>query len=121
MEIVQDNEELLVEARVGVDAIKHLLPDQLTELRFTTFNSRITPLVHGNVSYISADALTEKDGMPYYVIQVRPQTDSLKNSGIPALKPGMAAEVYVLMESRSVIDYLLTPITDTLRRTLREP
>jgi membrane fusion protein, epimerase transport system len=121
MEIVQDNEELLVEARVGLDAIRHLRMDQLAELRFTTFNTRTTPLVQGNVTYISADALTDKDGLPHYVIQVRPQAESLRQAGIAELKPGMAAEVYVLLESRSVIDYLLAPITDTLRRTLREP
>jgi len=121
MEIVQDNEELVVEAKAGVDAIRHLHLEQKAELRFTTFNSRTTPLVQGNVIYISADALVDKDGMPYYIIQVRAQPDSLRNAGIPALKPGMAAEVYALMESRSVIDYLFTPVTDTLRRTLREP
>jgi len=120
MEIVQDNEELVVEAKVGVDAIRHLHPDQKTELRFTTFNSRTTPLVQGNVIYVSADALADKDGVPYYIIQIRAQPDSLRNAGIPALRPGMAAEVYALIESRSVIDYLFTPITDSLRRALRE-
>jgi HlyD family type I secretion membrane fusion protein len=121
MEIVPDNEGLVVEARVGVDAIKHLHPGQLTELRFTTFNSRTTPLVQGNLTYISADALADKEGLPYYVLQVRAQAESLRSSGIPALKPGMAAEVYVLLESRNVLDYLIAPIADTLRRALREP
>lgn len=121
MEIVPDNEALVVEARVGVDAIKHLRAEQGTELRFTTFNARTTPLVRGSLSYISADALTDKDGQPYYVIQVRAPTDALRAAGIPAIKSGMAAEVYVLLESRSVIDYLISPITDTLRRALREP
>jgi multidrug efflux pump subunit AcrA (membrane-fusion protein) len=121
MEIVPDNEELLVEGKIGVDAIRHLHTDQKAELRFTTFNSRTTPLVLGNVTYISADALADKDGLPYYVVQVRPQADSLRIAGIPALTPGMAAEMYVFMENRSVIDYLLTPISDTLRRAMREP
>jgi HlyD family type I secretion membrane fusion protein len=121
MEIVPDNEELLVEGKIGVDAIRHLHTDQKAELRFTTFNSRTTPLVLGNVTYISADALADKDGMPYYVVQVRPQPDSLRIAGIQALTPGMAAEMYVFMENRSVIDYLLTPISDTLRRAMREP
>lgn len=121
MEIVPDSEELIVEGKVGVDAIKHLHAGQLTELRFTTFNSRTTPLVEGTLSYIAADAVADKDGLPYYLIQVRPHAESLNEAGITALKPGMAAEIYVLVESRSVIDYLLTPITDTLRRTMREP
>ena len=121
MEIVPDNEVLVVEAKVGVDAIKHLHTDQPTELRFTTYNSRTTPLVKGNVTYVSADALADRDGTPHYVIHILPHPDSLRDAGIAMLKSGMAAEVYVLIEARSVINYLLTPVTDTLRRTLREP
>jgi hypothetical protein len=32
----------------------------------------------------------------------------------------MAAEVYILTEGRSALDYLLAPITDTLRQSMRE-
>jgi HlyD family type I secretion membrane fusion protein len=121
MEIVPEADELLVEAQIGVDSIKHLRTGQTTELRFTTFNSRTTPMVDGELSYIAADAMVDKNGVPSFVIQVRPHASSLAKAGIPALKPGMAAEVYVLLESRGVLDYLLTPITDVLRRTMREP
>lgn len=121
MEIVPAADELLVEARVGVDAIKHLRPGQLTELRFTTFNARTTPLVEGELSYISPDALVDADGVPSFVVQVRPHAASLAGAGIAALKPGMAAEVYVLLESRGVLDYLLAPVSDVLRRAFREP
>ena len=75
MEIVPQGEDLIVEARVNVDSIRHPHLNQFAELRFTTFNSRITPLVAGKINYISADALTDKDGLPYYVIRVQPQTD----------------------------------------------
>lgn len=121
MEIVPDGDDLVIEARVGVDAIKHLHMAQETELRFTTYSSRTTPLVRGQLSYISADAMTDKDGLPHYVIQVRAQAESLRNAGIGALKPGMAAEVYALVASRSVFDFLASPVTDTLRRSMREP
>ena len=121
MEIVPLNEELVVEARVGVDAIAHLKHDQLATLRFTTFNSRITPTVTGFVSYLAADAVIDKDGAPSYVIQIRTQAASLSESGIAALKPGMAAEIFVTTQPRRVSDYVFAPITDTLRRALREP
>lgn len=121
MEIVPEGDELLVEAQIGVDSIKHLRPGQTTELRFTTFNARTTPMVEGELSYISADALVDKNGVPSFVVQVRPRAGALARAGISALKPGMAAEVYVLLESRGVLDYLLAPIADVLRRTMREP
>ncbi|WP_207062721.1 HlyD family type I secretion periplasmic adaptor subunit [Motiliproteus sp. SC1-56] len=121
MELVPDDAPLLIEARVGVDAIKHLHLGQPTELRFTTFNARTTPLTRGDLTYISADALADRDGIPRYTIQVEPRQEALENAGIATLKPGMAAEVYVLVESRTVLEYLLAPIHDTLRRSLREP
>jgi hypothetical protein len=32
----------------------------------------------------------------------------------------MAAEVYILTRPRTAMDYLLAPLTDALRRTMRE-
>jgi membrane fusion protein, epimerase transport system len=121
MEIVPLVDKLVVEARVGVDAIGHLRPGQPAKMRFTTFNSRVTPIVNGRLAYISADAVVDKDGVPAIVIQVDADAASVANAGIPALKPGMAAEVYLTTSPRRVIDYLLAPVTDTLLRSMREP
>lgn len=121
MEIVPDDEALLVEAKVAVDAIRHLTPGQRTELRFTTFNSRVTPLVDGKLIYVSADAVADPDGVSRYVIHAAPDAASLAGAGIGNLRPGMAAEVFVITEGRSTVDYLLAPVTESLRRALREP
>lgn len=121
MEIVPDDEALLVEAKVEVDAIRHLKAGQRTELRFTTFNSRVTPLVDGKLIYVSPDAVSDPDGVPRYVIHAAPDMTSLASAGIESLKSGMGAEVFVITEGRSTIDYMLAPITESLRRTLREP
>jgi multidrug efflux pump subunit AcrA (membrane-fusion protein) len=121
MEVVPDNEALVVEAHSGVDSINHLRTNQSTDIRFTGFNSRTTPMVRGRVTYVSADALLDKSGTPFYVFHVQPDSESLRNADISALRPGMAAEVFVLAERRSVVNYLFSPVSDTLRRALREP
>lgn len=121
MEVVPEDDALVVEARVPLDAIAHLQPPQLAELRFTTFNSRQTPLVSAQMIYVSDDALTDTAGQIHYLIQVAPDADALKRAGIDALRPGMAAEVFVQTASRTLLDYLLAPITDTIRRSMREP
>lgn len=120
MEIVPDEESLILEAQVSVDGIKDLYVDQAADIRFTAFKSRTTPIVTGKVIYVSADALSDKNGMPFYQVHIRPDTDSLKQSGITGIQPGMAAEVFILTEGRSALDYLLAPITDTLRKSMRE-
>jgi HlyD family type I secretion membrane fusion protein len=121
MEIVPLVDKLIVEARVGVDAIGHLKLGQPAKLRFTTFNSRVTPMVDGSLSYIAADAVVDKDGVPSFVIQIEAEPRSIAQAAIPSLKPGMAAEVYVTTQPRRIVHYLLAPITDTLSRSMREP
>lgn len=120
MEIVPNNESLILEAQVSVDGIKDLYIDQAADLRFTAFKSRTTPIVTGKVTYVSADALTDKNEVPYYQVHIRPNPESLKAADIMAIQPGMAAEVFILTEGRSALDYLLSPITDTLRKSMRE-
>lgn len=120
MEIVPADEQLVVEAHAPVDAIEYLRLQQTTELRFTGFSARTTPPVQGQVSYVSADAAMDRNGQPYYILRVRPQEESLKAAGIRELKPGMAAEVYVLIEPRSVLHYLWSPVTNSLRQAMRE-
>lgn len=120
MEIVPDDESLVLEAQVSVDGIKDLYVNQAADLRFTAFKSRTTPIVTGKVIYVSADALADKNGMPFYQVHIRPDVASLKAADIQALQPGMAAQVFILTEGRSTLDYLLSPITDTLRKSMRE-
>lgn len=120
MEIVSDDESLIVEAQVTVDGIKDLYINQSADLRFTAFKSRTTPIVVGKVTYVSADALADKNGIPFYQVHIRPDPDSLKAADIQSIQPGMAAEVFILTEARSALDYLLAPVTDTLRKSMRE-
>ena len=120
MEIVPDEESLILEAQVSVDGIKDLYLEQAADIRFTAFKSRTTPIVTGKVIYVSADALADKNGVPFYQVHIRPDTKSLKQSGITDIQPGMAAEVFILTEGRTALDYLLAPITDTLRKSMRE-
>ena len=37
-----------------------------------------------------------------------------------ALTPGMPAEVYITIAERTMLDYLLQPVFDSLRRAFRE-
>lgn len=121
MEIVPDEENLIIEAKVSLDHIKELRIGQPADIRFTAYKARTTPIVSGKLTYVSADALMDQAGsMPFYVVHIQPDAASMKHARIESLQPGMAAEVFILSEARSTLDYLLSPVTDTIRRSLRE-
>lgn len=120
MQIVPEGEALLLEAAVDVDHILDLQVGQKADLRFTAAHARSTPLVSGEVVHLSADALTDREGVPRFQVHIRPDLNRLQQSGLPALQPGMAAEVFIVTRPRTPLDYLLEPLTDALRHSMRE-
>jgi HlyD family type I secretion membrane fusion protein len=121
LDIVPDGNPLLVEARVGVDAIGELRVGLTTDVRLTAYKQRTTPLIVGKVIYVSADALLDaQNGAPYFLMHVELDRAALKRAGDVALQPGMGAEVFVRTRDRSAFDYLLEPLIVAARRSFRE-
>jgi len=122
MEIVPADKTLIVEARIRPEDINHVRAGSLAEVRLTAYQTRTTPLVAGNVNYVSADRMTDaQTGAPYYVVQVEVKADALEQAGNLKMQAGMPAEVYIRTDSRTAFDYLLAPVTAYLRRGMREP
>ena len=122
LDIVPDNADLLVEARVRPEDVTFVHMDAHADVRLTAFRQRITPTVNGTVTYISADRLVDKDNKnaPYYMVHVRVSPDSLKRAGDLQLQAGMPAEVFIQTTPRNALQYLVDPILAFLQRSLRE-
>ena len=119
MEIVPADKTLIVEARIRPEDINHVHVGDDAEVRLTAYKQRTTPLVAGRVAYVSGDRLVDNEGKSaYYVAHVAVSPASL---GELRMQAGMPAEVYVRTDSRTVLDYLLAPVTAYLRRAMREP
>ena len=119
MEIVPAEKTLIVEARIRPEDINHVHVGDESEVRLTAYKQRTTPLVAGRVAYVSGDRLTDTESKSaYYVAHVAVSPASL---GELRMQAGMPAEVYVRTDSRTVLDYLLAPVTAYLRRAMREP
>src|SRR3546814_5442177 len=54
LDIVPDHDELVVEARVHPDDIENVAPGMPAKVRLTGLNVRTTPLLHGEVTLVSA-------------------------------------------------------------------
>ncbi len=122
MEIVPAEKRLLVEAKIRPEDINHVRPGSEADVRLTAYHSRITPLVHGSVVYVSGDRMVDaQTGVPYYVVHLDVTAQALANAGNLRLQAGMPAEVFIRTDARTAIDYLLAPVTAYLRRAMREP
>ena len=71
LDIVPTQNSLIVQAQVRVEDISNLRSDMTAEVRFTSYNQRSIPIIHGRVTRISADRITDaKTGLPYYVADI---------------------------------------------------
>jgi HlyD family type I secretion membrane fusion protein len=124
MEIVPLREDLVVEARVRSRDIDHVEVGQRAEVRLTALDQRTTPMAHGHVIYVSADAVPD-DAKPgqspdSYITRVRIDQIGTSTESNFKPKPGMPAEVYVQTGARTFFQYLMKPVTDSMNRAFRE-
>lgn len=121
MDIVPQADELIVEVKVSpqdIDVVRAGLP---AEIRLSAYRNRIIPLVDGEVTTVSADRLTDqRTGEPYFSARVKLRKDSLQELRKVELYPGMPAEAYIVTGKRRAIDFFLSPIVDSMRRSFRE-
>jgi HlyD family secretion protein/epimerase transport system membrane fusion protein len=122
LEIVPNDEELLVDARLSpmdIDTVRAGLPARIV---LPAFQQRHMPQIHGRVRRVSADAITDpQSGQRFYELRV--EVDRAELAALaPEIKltPGMPAEVYVTTGERTVLDYLLSPFYRSLGRAFRE-
>ena len=121
LDIVPEDPDLLVEARVRPEDANFVRPGAHADVRLTAFRQRITPTVDGRVTYISADRLVDKaSNAPYYMVHVRVSPEALRKAGNLKLQAGMPAEVFIQTTSRSALQYLLDPFLGFLQRSMRE-
>ncbi len=123
MEIVPEGAKLVVEGRIRPEDIDEVGVGKEAEIRFSAYKQRTTPMVRGRVSYVSADALsdeTPRGRLPYYLVKVEIDPESLAEVGHLKMTPGMTATVFIKTRARTALQYLLDPVTETLNRALRE-
>lgn len=121
MLIVPDADMLEVEVKIPPQDIDHVHVGQDALLRFSAFNQRTTPEVKGEVSVVSADLTQEqRTGTSYYMARIVLKPDELAKLGHVKLIPGMPADAFIQMGSRTALSYLMKPLRDQAAKALKE-
>jgi epimerase transport system membrane fusion protein len=123
LDIVPENSKLIIVTRVETKDIDKVHTGLLADIRFSAFDTRNTNVIEGSVVHVSADALVDqKSGMPYYEakIELTPKGyEQIKGYNFN-LVAGMPAEVMIKIENRTVLDYIVKPLSDMISRSFNE-
>lgn len=121
MQIIPDSDDLLIEARLQTRDIDQVRVGQKTHVRLSAFNQQTTPQLDGTVMYVSADVSHEGQAGPvYYIVRVALPAEQVRRLGDLQLVSGMPAEVFLQTGSRTMLSYLVKPLTEQWHRTFNE-
>ncbi len=121
IEIVPLGDNLLIEARLRPQDVAFVRPDQAASVKLTAYDYSIYGALDGKVERISADTITDEQSETFYRVIVRTEQNflSLGTEQLPII-PGMVAQVDILTGKKTVLDYLLKPLTKVRYEALRE-
>lgn len=123
MEILPSNAPLIIEAQIPRTDIDSVRTGQAATVRLVALNARTTPVLYGEVFYVSADSLldaSQDKRQEVYVARIKLSPDELlRVQGFKAT-PGMPAEIMIQTEERTFFQYLVKPIRDSMARAFRE-
>lgn len=121
MLIVPEGDDLVLQAQVSPNDIDQVQAGQAAQVRFPSFNSRITPEIFAEVQQVAADtSRADANSPPFYAVRLVISAKELAKLGENKLKPGMNAEAFIQTGARSPMSYLLKPLVDQFARAMRE-
>ncbi len=125
MQIVPLDDDLIIEAKVRPADIAFVKPGLPAKVKLDAYDYTVYGALDGNVSYISADTITEEmrgAEQAFYRVQVKISGSQLHSrSGEKIeIQPGMTATAEIKTGQNTVLRYLTKPVAKTLSESMGE-
>ncbi|SFC17058.1 membrane fusion protein, protease secretion system [Polaromonas sp. OV174] len=121
LDVVPANESLLLETRVLPHLIDRVHAGMPVDVRFSSFAHSPQLVVQGKLVSVSGDLLTDpQNGAGYYLARVGVTPEGLKKLGKRQMQPGMPVEVVFRTGERSLLTYLMHPLTKRIAASMNE-
>lgn len=120
LDLVPVRDRFVVEAHVMTTDIEQVQVGQRVNARLTSYRMRTVPLLAGRLISVSPDTVTLPTGAIVFVAKAELDLEVLEKIPEVTLSAGMPAEVFILGEKRTPLDYLWQPIKNSTRRAFRD-
>ena len=121
MDIVPTSQSLMLEARISPHLIDRVHAKLPVDVRFSSFANSPQLVVDGTVASVSGDLLIDnRNGAGYYLVRVVVTPEGLTKLGKRQMQPGMPVEVIFRTGERSMLTYLLHPLTRRMAASMKE-
>jgi len=124
MDIVPEDQKLIVESEVNTQDIESIHVGMIAKISVDAYKSRLVPRLNGKVIYVSADKTFDPRNPqvpPHYIARIEIDDNEINNLVADVkLYPGMPVSVFIVKGTRTFLQYLLSPITDSFYKAFKE-
>lgn len=123
LEILPADVPLVIETQVPRTEIDTVRVGQKATIQLIALNRRTTPVLNGEVYYVSADSLPDTSGdqnREVYLARVKLAVRELARVPGFSPTPGMPVEIMIQTAERTFFSYLAKPVTDSMSRAFME-
>jgi protease secretion system membrane fusion protein len=122
VDIVPLDEDLIVESKIEPQHIDRIRAGDAVDLRFSGFSKSGQIVAEGALLSVSADVFTEQGygAKPYFLARVGVTPEGRKTLAGRRLHSGMMVEVVIKTGRRTLLQYLLSPLTRRMAASLKE-
>jgi len=123
MDVVLNGEPLVVDAKIPPHIIDKVYAGEAVEVRFSTFANSPQLVLDAKLVSVSKDVINEQTAMgvqSFYLARAAINDEGMKTLGKRVLQPGMPAEVLIKTGERSLLTYLLHPLTKRIAASMKE-
>ena len=122
LDVVPDNQSLLLEAHIPPHLIDKVQTGLPADIRFNTFAHSPQLVVEGKILSVSGDLLSDPQApqFAYYLARVQVTPAGKKTLGQRQMQPGMPVEIVIKTGERSLLTYLIHPLTKRMAASLKE-
>ncbi|MEE4350928.1 MAG: HlyD family type I secretion periplasmic adaptor subunit [Pacificimonas sp.] len=123
VEMVPSGDALIVEVRINPKDIGFVSIGQAAKVNITAYDPTVYGGLEGQVVTISPDStVDERTGETFYEVEVETLGEAIidRYGNELQIGPGMVADVNLLGEKRTIISYVLRPITRLSQTAFRE-
>ena len=119
-ELVPEDDILRIEAAVQPKDVAYVRKGQKAKIGFSAYDTAIYGQFEGKVIKIAANTSSNEDGSSFYPALIEVDPSQFDEDNNITLQSGMITDVSIIGEERTVLSYIMNPITKLSQKALQE-
>ncbi|QIE56689.1 HlyD family type I secretion periplasmic adaptor subunit [Pikeienuella piscinae] len=120
MNIVPEGAQPYVEARISPSDVGFVHAGQSANIKVMTYDYARHGAIKGKVAQISPSTFTDDDGNPYYKAQIDLESAFVGGDENKPVSPGMTVIADIVSGEKTLLAYLMSPVTRSFDTAMRE-